>query len=419
MVHGYPPHETAGVEQHTRALAHNLTEAGHAVHILTATRAPGRPQYACIDTTDGPIPVSRIVNNIPARPLSDAEQDAAIDNHARRIAARFRPDVVHIQHAQFLSASMRFDAPVVATLHDAWAWCPAGGTELLPDKTPCDAPNPRQCAACYAAWRPVPSPTARRLMRAAGRLAPLVPPEHLHRLWGRLPARLRAPIAAERSAPTEPPQAAAQRAAAMRQLLATATLRLAPSRHLATRAEKMGIGPVEVHRNGAALSPLPRQGGGPLVFLGTLAPHKGPELVLRAWEAAFPNGKPGLRFYGPPGPSVLPRHLLGGVLDRDGVAQALSTARALVMGSLWPENAPLVLLEARAAGCPVVAPRIGGIPELVEDGRDGLLYPPGDTGALAACLRAVVSAPPGPPRPPPTARAQADALIRRYRALCR
>lgn len=419
VVHGYPPRETAGVEQHTRALSQHLAASGHTVQVLAATRAPGRPQYSLLHEQDGPVQVTRLVNNIPARPLADAERDRTVEAHARALAARFRPDVVHIQHLQFLSSGLRFDAPVVITLHDGWAWCAAGGAELLPDGSRCPGPAPQRCAPCHAVWRPVPSPVARRLMWLAGLAAPLIAPERLHRLWARLPARVRTPIATEGTAPAAPPAAAMLRDTAMKQLSQRAALRLAPSRYLADRAEALGYGPVQVHDNGAALNPLPRRGGGPLVFLGTLSPHKGPDLVLDAWRRAFPQQRPGLRFYGPRGSSPIPERMHGGVLDRDGVAAVLSEATALVMGSRWPENAPLVLLEARAAGCPVVAPRIGGIPELVEDGVDGLLYPPGDVDALAEALRRVVARPPGPPRRPPTAAEQAERLVARYRSVCR
>jgi glycosyltransferase involved in cell wall biosynthesis len=55
------------------------------------------------------------------------------------------------------------------------------------------------------------------------------------------------------------------------------------------------------------------------------------------------------------------------------------------------ESAPMVIAEAMAAGKPVVATRVGGIPEMVEDGATGRLCVPGDPGQLAACLRELLT----------------------------
>jgi len=57
--------------------------------------------------------------------------------------------------------------------------------------------------------------------------------------------------------------------------------------------------------------------------------------------------------------------------------------------SLWWENSPLTVLEALAAGVPVVASRTGGVPEVVPEGA-GLLVPPGDVGALRTALQRAI-----------------------------
>jgi len=88
----------------------------------------------------------------------------------------------------------------------------------------------------------------------------------------------------------------------------------------------------------------------------------------------------------------------------------------LVVPSTWWENSPLTVLEALAAGVPVVGSRTGGLPELIEDGRTGLLVTPGDAAALRTALEDVVQgrklAEPLPPLPLKTASAAARELDR-------
>ena len=62
-------------------------------------------------------------------------------------------------------------------------------------------------------------------------------------------------------------------------------------------------------------------------------------------------------------------------------------AQFVVLPSRWYENLPFAIMEAMACSKPVVASRIGGIPEMVEDGATGLLFPMGDVDALAERLR--------------------------------
>jgi glycosyltransferase involved in cell wall biosynthesis len=81
-----------------------------------------------------------------------------------------------------------------------------------------------------------------------------------------------------------------------------------------------------------------------------------------------------------------------GYRSQAGVRDLLGQADVFVLASL-AEGAPVVLMEAMAAGVPVVATRVAGIPELVEDGADGLLVPPGDAAALAAAVGRLIDDP--------------------------
>ena len=79
-----------------------------------------------------------------------------------------------------------------------------------------------------------------------------------------------------------------------------------------------------------------------------------------------------------------------GYLRQPEIRQLLAQADVFVMTSL-AEGIPVVLMEAMAAGVPVVAPRITGIPELVEHGRSGLLYTPANTAELMVSIKTLLN----------------------------
>jgi glycogen synthase len=79
-------------------------------------------------------------------------------------------------------------------------------------------------------------------------------------------------------------------------------------------------------------------------------------------------------------------HVLGHLPEESLLAAAYREATVTVLPSEY-EAFGLVLLESLAQGTPVIATRVGGIPEFIEDGRSGLLVPPKDATALASALR--------------------------------
>ncbi len=168
--------------------------------------------------------------------------------------------------------------------------------------------------------------------------------------------------------------------------------------------------PLEIVPPGYAPLPAPPEGPvfrdrfrvpGPYVlFVGRLASNKGlVELVTAFAELAREDPTAHLVLVGADGgqgANVAARvrgfglsdrvHLTGFVGDPALLAAAYREATVTVLPSEY-EAFGLVLLESLAQGTPVIASRVGGIPEFVEDGVDGLLVPPKDVPALAAALR--------------------------------
>lgn len=99
-----------------------------------------------------------------------------------------------------------------------------------------------------------------------------------------------------------------------------------------------------------------------------------------------------------------------GALDGEAVRVRMSGAVALVVPSVWYETFGLVIVEAFAAGAPVIASRLGVMPNLVEDGVTGLLFEPGNAADLAEKMRWALAHPEAMAAMGATARARYEAL---------
>jgi len=128
---------------------------------------------------------------------------------------------------------------------------------------------------------------------------------------------------------------------------------------------------------------------GYVLFLGRLVPEKGAETLLKAHKKSNQAWKLVIAGTGPLldvlkvqyNPSILVGYLAG-----DALKEMIRKASVVVVPSEWYENCPMSVLEAMAYGKPIVGSRMGGIPELVDEGKTGLLYEARDVDGLLSKL---------------------------------
>jgi glycosyltransferase involved in cell wall biosynthesis len=279
--------------------------------------------------------------------------------HISRLIAETRPDVAHahgIAHElspSVLGAMRAAGVPVVQTLHDFKLLCP--NTTFVSHGEICE-----RCAGgryVHAALRRC----KRGSLAASGVAAIESYAHHALRLYER-----------------------------------NVDVFLAPSRFLAGKLRAAGFrGRLQLLRHGidtdrVSYNPSPDRYA---VFVGRLVQVKGLRTLLQAVRSVrdlklYVVGEGELRaeLTATAASEGLTNVTFLGPLPRDEVLSLVREARFAVLPSEWYENSPMAILESLAVGTPVVATRIGALPELVEDGRTGLLVPPGDAPALARAM---------------------------------
>lgn len=201
------------------------------------------------------------------------------------------------------------------------------------------------------------------------------------------------------------------RAVARRLPMAIIVNSLATQATLPNLTRHMVVDPIPFPVPGEPSSnPEPRDGSAqPLRvgMLGRLAPWKGQDVFLRAFAQAFPTGQEravlvGSALFGEDAYAARLHQLTEslGLVGRvhfrgfrEDVWAELAEVDILVHASIIPEPFGQVVVEGMAAGLPVIAAHAGGPTEIITDGLDGLLVPPGDAAALAAALRRLADNP--------------------------
>lgn len=142
--------------------------------------------------------------------------------------------------------------------------------------------------------------------------------------------------------------------------------------------------------------------GGYVLFLGAFIPKKGAQDLISAYRRIKPSADLVLAGSGPYEGCLREmavenegngRIIFPGFLDQATLRKYVRESLFVVVPSLWYENYPYSILQSLASGKAVIGARSGGIPEIVEQGYNGLIYDPGNVDQLAHCMEKLLSDP--------------------------
>ncbi len=422
VLHDFLPAHPAGTEIYTGALARRLCERGHDVRVFATEKDIARAHLSLGRREWEGLVVHELVNNLFYTDFRETWDYAPAAAALGTVLDEFRPDVVHFQHLLYLSVGCVEEAhrrglPVFFTLNDYWLSCARFGQRIHADGSICHVIDFERCGTCLARLKYAQSPLERRTARviaAVKGLSGVDLSQAARSAGGMLGKREPEPGPPEPELAAAMARAMATRDAELRGRIVPCVERFfAPSRFLhdrflewglpQERLETLGYGiELDLFR-GFARRPAPVVR---VAFIGTLAPHKAPHLLLEAWSRLPPElaGRGRVTIHGPKAhvPEYVQRlerqaRALGaelrGRLEREKIAAALSEIDLLVVPSVWYENSPMTIHEALATRTPVLVSDLGGMAELVEAGKNGWRFRPGDAADLAEALARILRDP--------------------------
>ena len=386
----YPAHRTAGpiIYLHTLALAQ--ARAGDDVTIVCASdrTIPGAGPYATQTETVEGITYVHLCNrpahmHEPWNPLREAH-DPDCERAFDQLLAELAPDVVHVHNYVGLSfdvaaAARRHAGAVLSSLHNYLPVCSRDDL-FFADAELCAGPLERSCSRCL------------------GTLVDDADYRHRHA----------AAVAALNSCDLN--LAVSERVREIYVEQGVDAAKLLVDRCGTPAGERLWrrIGSRRVAT--AAAGAEPPLGDRPLrlVFFGAGLPRKGAMVLLQAIRALSDPCASEVHVYGgvaqgdaerlngffaASDPAVRAAIHFHGAFTQDDLEGILSSADAAVLTPRWEDNGPQTVFEALASGLPVLATRVGGIPDMVEDGRNGLLVDEGHARGLAVAIERLLDEP--------------------------
>ena len=379
------PDSRGGTELHAFYLAKEMQRAGHEVLVVTRCGDMDRPDYDRDSVVVDGIQVERINYNFrDAHSFEWIYKNPNIDHLFATLLSEFEPDLVHVHHLTCLSTTINEvvhtrGIPLVMTVHDFWMVCPRG-QRIDPQMKICETVDRVKCHSCLSGLWPHFFPDARPLES----LNPLI------------------------DLAEDAPQALKEWDRHREHMFEMCDLLICPSEFHRqkmlefdlpkdrTVALPHGLDRDLLYATRDAEAKLTRIG-----FIGSVIPSKGVEVLLDAFnllnrsdielsiygEAPNFHGDTGyvdrLRAKVKDGDSVR----FVGAYDQNELKKILEGIDVLVVPSLWWESFCLTIREGLLAGCAVVAADHGPMREALAEGKDGLLFDPGNASDLAEKLR--------------------------------
>jgi len=404
VVHSFLPYTMAGTEVYSYKLSKELAR-NNEVSVFFRISNPRLKEYALEQKKYEGLDTYAFNHTFRScKSFRQTYQDEIIDKKFAELLDKINPDVVHIHHLLFLSCGMvgeikKRKIPAIYTLHDYWLLCYRG--QLIKEnlKT-CNYPSIFECNDCL-----------KYLLSIQGNSL-----FFYNLLKKKIPASLlnvgkKLYLATAKSKTINGVEIFQK---STQEIFAQIDLFLAPSYFIREKFISQGLKKEKIIYSsyGFDLSNFTafyeeKSSKLRFGFLGTLLPMKGVDLLISAFKE-IKDKNIELSIYGKlfsysgfeSFPKQLkkiigndPRIFLRGGYDNKDVGKILSSIDVLVVPSMWFENSPLVIQEAFLAHVPVIASRIGGIPEMVRDGLNGLLFNVGDKDDLKEKLGYIIHHP--------------------------
>ena len=411
-VHQFLPEFSTGTEILTFETAKELQKIGHDVSVFTGF--PAANGINDCERFDSYFYDGLHVNRFAHGTVPMGEQFNIVEleynnlffaSYFRKYLKELQPDLVHFFHLQRLSASAidvcyELNISMVMTPTDFWLVCPMNQLRL-PDNSLCKGPDKGRinCLRHFVALT-----QSSAIVQKLDRLPDWVVGKMIWGLnKGLFSGRWFAPLV----------RALYDRPAFIEEQMNRLDRMIVPTRLLekilikqGLKEEKIVFCPFGINFHNIEQKIIPEETMLLRIgFIGTLAEHKGPHVLIDAIGLLPQDLSLEVKLYGklddyPEYVERLkasagkdPRIRFYGTFPNSEIGEIFTHIDVLVVPSIWYENSPLVIYSAQAAGCPVIASDLEGMAEVVRHGDNGLLFQAGRASTLARLLESFIQDP--------------------------